>query len=82
MRCTWCSNALAKGNNCKITSPFCIYVKSKPHYLPEWLCTMHFLICTLTKYYSSDQIKKNKMRGTCTMYGRHERCIQGFDGET
>lgn len=65
MRCTWCLNTLAKGNNCKITGSFCIGVKCKPHYLLEWLCIMHFLICTLTKYYSGDQIKKNKMHGAC-----------------
>ena len=42
---------------------------------------MHF-ICTLTKYYLGDQLKKNKISGTCSMYGRQKRCIQGFGGET
>jgi len=40
------------------------------------------LIYALTKYYSGDQIKKNKVSGTCSMYGRHKRCIQGFGGKT
>jgi len=36
----------------------------------------------LTKYYSGDQIKKNEIGGTCSMYGGQERCTQGFGGET
>jgi hypothetical protein len=36
----------------------------------------------LTKYYSGDQIKKNQMGRAHGMYGRQERCIQGFGGET
>jgi hypothetical protein len=41
-------------------------------------------LCTvaLTKYPSSDQIKNNEMGGACGMYGRQERCIQGFGEET
>jgi len=35
----------------------------------------------LTKYYSGDQIKMNDLDGACGMYGRKERCIQGFSGE-
>jgi len=35
----------------------------------------------LTKYYSGDQIKKNKMGRACSMYGGEERCIKGFGGE-
>jgi hypothetical protein len=34
------------------------------------------------KYYSDDQIKKNKMGGACETYGGHARCIQNFGGET
>jgi hypothetical protein len=36
----------------------------------------------LTKYLSGDEIKKNEMGGACDMYGGHEKCIQGFGGET
>ena len=36
----------------------------------------------LTKYYSCDQIKKNELGWACDTYGRQERCIQGFGGET
>jgi hypothetical protein len=35
------------------------------------------MICTLTKYYSSDQLWKNEMRGTRNRYGKQERCTQG-----
>jgi hypothetical protein len=34
----------------------------------------------LTKYYSGDIVKKNKMGGTCSMYGGQERWVQGFGG--
>ena len=37
---------------------------------------------TLLKYYSGDQIKKNEMGRACGTYGRQDRYIQGFDGET
>ena len=40
------------------------------------------MICTLTKYYSGDQIEKNEMGRACIMYGDQERCIQCFGGET
>ena len=40
------------------------------------------MICTLTKYYSGDQIEKNEMDGAFRAYGGEERCIQGFGGET
>jgi hypothetical protein len=36
----------------------------------------------LAKYHSGDQIKKNEIGGACGTYGGHERCIQGFGGET
>ena len=36
----------------------------------------------LTKYYSDDKIKGNEMGEACSTYGRQERCIQGFRGET
>jgi hypothetical protein len=35
-----------------------------------------------TKYYSGDQIKKNKVGGACSTNGGGERCIQDFGGET
>jgi hypothetical protein len=36
----------------------------------------------LTKYYSGDQIKKNKMGGACSTYQEQERYMQGLGGET
>jgi hypothetical protein len=36
----------------------------------------------LTKYHSSDQIKKTEMGRTYGTYGEEERCTQGFSGET
>jgi hypothetical protein len=36
----------------------------------------------LTKYRLGDRVKKPEMGRTCSMYGREERCIQGFNGET
>ena len=43
---------------------------------------MSFMICTFTKFYSGDQIDKNKMVGTSSTYDGEERCIQNFSGET
>jgi len=40
------------------------------------------MIVLLTKCYAGDQFEKNEMDGTCSIYGREERCIQGVDGET
>jgi hypothetical protein len=34
-------------------------------------------LARLTQYSSGDQIEKNEMGGTCSMYGE-ERCLQGF----
>ena len=31
---------------------------------------------------SGEQIEKNEIGGACSTYGRDERHIQGFDGET
>jgi hypothetical protein len=39
-----------------------------------------FMICT--KYYLGDHIKENEMGGTCGTYGRDERYLQDFGGET
>jgi hypothetical protein len=36
----------------------------------------------ITKYYWGDQIEKNEMGEVCSMFGRKERCIQDFGGET
>jgi hypothetical protein len=36
----------------------------------------------LTKYYLDHHIKNNEMGGACGTYGRKERCIQDFGGET
>jgi hypothetical protein len=32
--------------------------------------------------FSGYQIEKNETGGLCSAYGREERCIQGFGGET
>jgi hypothetical protein len=32
--------------------------------------------------FSGDEIYKNGVGGACSTYGREERCIQGFGGET
>jgi hypothetical protein len=39
------------------------------------------IISGIAKYYSVDQIE-NGMGRACGMYGRQERCTQGFGGET
>ena len=44
--------------------------------------TRNFMIGTPQKYYSGDQIKRNEMGGACSTYGRQQRCIRGFGGET
>jgi hypothetical protein len=51
--------------------------------LLQLYCTLPFFRYkyVLTKYYSGDQIKKNKMGGACSMHGEEARCIQGFGGE-
>jgi len=36
----------------------------------------------LTKYYWGEEINNNLLGGACSMYGRQERCVQGFGGET
>jgi hypothetical protein len=41
-----------------------------------------FYCVFLTKYYSDDKIEKNEMDWACNTYGREDRCIQGFGGET
>jgi len=41
-----------------------------------------FVSILLTKYFSDDKIEKNEMGGACGTYGRGERCMQGFGGET
>jgi hypothetical protein len=35
-----------------------------------------------TQYLSDGKIEKNEMGKTCSVYGREERRIQGFGGET
>jgi hypothetical protein len=40
------------------------------------------LICTLHPILFCDKIKKNEMSGPWSAYGRKERRIQGFGGET
>jgi hypothetical protein len=36
----------------------------------------------LTKHYVGDQMKKKEMDRACGTYGREERWIQSFGGET
>jgi hypothetical protein len=43
--------------------------------------TWSFTICTLNKFYSADQVKKNEKGGACGTYGRQESCIEGLDGD-
>jgi len=47
------------------------------------MCIFTEAYCTiLTKYYSGNQIKKQEMGGTCGMYRKQKRCIQGFGRKT
>lgn len=47
------------------------------------ICTVNnTTICTLTKYYCSDQIKKTQMDGACGAYWGERWRFQGFGGET
>ena len=39
-------------------------------------------ICTPHQYRSGDHIEKDEMGGACSAYGREERRIRGFGGET
>jgi len=40
------------------------------------------ITCTLHLNFSGDQIEKNEMGGTCSIYGGEDRCVQAFGGET
>jgi hypothetical protein len=42
----------------------------------------NFLIFILSKYYCSKHIKEVEMSGACCMYGRKEKCMWGFHGDT
>jgi hypothetical protein len=42
--------------------------------------TRSFTISIAHRILFGDQIKKNESGGTCSTYGRQERCIQGFGG--
>jgi hypothetical protein len=57
-------------------------VKLPDGYQWNYLFLSFFLSVVITKNYSCDQIKKNEMGGACGMYGRQERCVQVFGGET
>jgi len=50
----------------------------------EWrkLHNVEFNDLYATKYCSCDKIEKNEMGGTCSAYGREERRVQSFGGET
>ena len=55
------------------------------NHILEYITGLNFLtyvFLLLTKYFSGDKIEKNEMGGACGKYGREERCIQGFGGET
>jgi hypothetical protein len=41
-----------------------------------------FFLVGALYYCLGDQIEKNEMGGGCSTYGKEERCIQGFGGET
>ena len=40
------------------------------------------MVCTAHQYCSGEKFEKNEMGGTCSMYGREERYIQGVGGDT
>jgi hypothetical protein len=40
------------------------------------------LTVLITKYYSGNEIEENDMGGAYNTYGRKERCIHDFGGET
>ena len=44
--------------------------------------TKSFTIFTYYQGDSGNQIKKNEIGEACSTYGREERCVQGFGGET
>jgi hypothetical protein len=44
--------------------------------------TMSFMVSTPQQTILGDQIKKNKMDGVCSKYGREERCMQVFGGKS
>jgi len=39
------------------------------------------MICTPHKYYSGDQIEKNKIGEACSTFGGEEKCIRDFGEE-
>jgi hypothetical protein len=49
----------------------------------EWRsCTVRsFIICTLSKYHYSDQVKANEEGRACGMHGRGEKIVQNFGGK-
>jgi len=44
--------------------------------------TRSLMLSTPKQIILVDQIKKNEIGGVCSTYGREERCIQVFGGET
>jgi hypothetical protein len=46
----------------------------------EECTTINCIICTLTKYYPGDEIKKNEMDRACGTYRGQGRCIQDNGG--
>ena len=46
-------------------------------------CVMRsFMLCCPHQILLIDQNVKNEVGGACSMYGREEKCIQSFGGET
>jgi hypothetical protein len=41
-----------------------------------------YVLYSLTKYHSGDQVKKTDMGRACSTCGGEERCPDGFSGET
>ena len=44
--------------------------------------TWSFCSVLLTKYHSTDKVKKSEMGRTFGTYGGEERCIRGLSGKT
>jgi hypothetical protein len=55
---------------------------NSPHHFSHGILHADLRSIGLTKYYSTDQIKKNEMGEACGSYGREERCVESFGVET
>jgi hypothetical protein len=54
------------------------------HVTVTWITdmVMNFMICTPHQKYSSDQIKKDVVSGSCDRSGGKEKCRRDCDGES